>query len=163
MRLVVLGLLASLVALTLAACGDRVAVEPPSTASPTGSPGSTFVVCGSLHDGLPDAVVGQQERETTPNSTSTAAWGDPAITLRCGVDRPSAMQPTSSLISVDGVAWLPEELTHGYVFTTYGRVAYVEVTVPDDYAPEGEVLTTFADAVKATDPKTPSPTPTGSP
>jgi hypothetical protein len=158
--LVVLCLLTSLVALTVAACAERVAVEPPSTASSTGS---TVEVCGAVHDALPDAVVGQQQRETTPNSTSTAAWGDPAITLRCGVDRPSAMQATSSLISVDGVAWLSEKLTHGYVFTTYGRVAYVEVTVPDDYAPEGEVLTAFADAVKASDPKTPSPNPTGSP
>jgi hypothetical protein len=39
------------------------------------------------------------------------------------------------------------------VFTTNGRAAYVEVTVPDDYAPEAGVLTSFADIVKATDPK----------
>jgi len=143
--------------LTVAACSDRVAVEPPSPTS------SLTDVCRSLKDALPDTVAGQQERETTPNSTSTAAWGDPPITLRCGVDRPAAMQPTSSLTSVDGVAWLPEQLTHGYVFTTYGRDAYVEVTVPDDYAPEGEVLTAFAEAVKDHDPKTSPQPPLSSP
>ena len=50
--------------------------------------------------------------------------------LRCGVARPRSLRPTSELIEINSVRWFLQE-THGaYVFTTYGRVAFVEVRVP---------------------------------
>ena len=85
---------------------------------------------------LPDELVKQSTRETEPTSELTAAWGQPAITVRCGVPDPAALSPASTLTLVDDVEWFPEELTEGYVFTTYERVVNVEVTVPDDYSPE---------------------------
>lgn len=96
---------------------------------------------------------GQALRETGPESSLTAAWGDPAIVVRCGVPRPAALEPTSQLTSVNGVDWFAEELTGGYLFTTYGRQTYVEVSVPADYAPEIAPVTELTTAVAATIPK----------
>ena len=56
------------------------------------------------------------------------------------------------LITVNGVDWFPQELTAGYRFTTTGRVANVELSVPDDYAPEAEALVDLAQAVSDTVP-----------
>jgi hypothetical protein len=97
---------------------------------------------------LPDELVGQQGRATDPESDFTAAWGDPAITVRCGVPDPKTLVPSSQLVRVDGVAWFPEELTAGYLFTTYRRQTNVEVTVPDDYSPEIDPVTELSPLVK---------------
>ena len=97
-------------------------------------------------DALPRTVAGQDRRTTTPEGL-TAAWGDPPIVLRCGVPRPAALMPTSQLVTVDGVDWFAEPLSNGYLFTTYGRAAYVEVAVPSAYQPPAAVLTELAAAV----------------
>lgn len=144
--MVTAGLLAGLV-LTVSSCSAPVDVSPPEPAP------SARDVCGALADQLPDVVVGQEARDTEPDSDLTAAWGDPAIVLRCGVPEPEALEPTSELVTVDGVDWFPEQLTAGYLFTTYGRVVFVEVSVPDDYAPEAGALTDLADAVQAAVPR----------
>ncbi len=110
-------------------------------------------VCADLASQLPDAVAGQTARATEPDSPLTAAWGKPAIVLRCGVPRPAALSSTSQLIGINGVDWFAEELTGGYLFTTYGRKVYVEVTVPDDYAPEAGPVTEISAAVTAAVPE----------
>jgi hypothetical protein len=51
------------------------------------------------------------------------------------------------------VEWFPEELERGYRFTTFGRSAFVEVTVPDDYRPEVNALVDLAAAVDAAVPR----------
>ncbi|MDP9418498.1 MAG: DUF3515 domain-containing protein, partial [Actinomycetota bacterium] len=91
-------------------------------------------------------------RATDPDSPYAAAWGDPSIVLRCGVARPAALRPESQVLTVNGVDWLAEEKESGYRFTTSGRAAFVEVVVPDDYAPEVDPLVDLAAPVKATVP-----------
>ncbi len=110
-------------------------------------------VCTELSTQLPDTVAGQEARATEPESPFTAAWGTPAIVLRCGVPRPAALGRTSQLTSINDVDWFAEELTKGYLFTTFGRQAYVEVTVPDDYAPEAGPVTEISAAVTAAVPE----------
>jgi hypothetical protein len=102
--------------------------------------------------GLPDELAGQSSRHTDPESDLTAAWGDPAITVRCGVPPPTALGMTSQLITANDVDWFPEELTEGYLFTTYGRVTSVEVSVPDDYSPEMGAATELSTLVSETIP-----------
>lgn len=70
-----------------------------------------------------------------PDSAFVVAWGDPAVVLRCGVERPSALRPASSDldIGVDGVFWLPVKRQSGTVWTTVDRAAYIEVAVPSSY------------------------------
>jgi len=100
---------------------------------------------------LPGRVDGQTRVDRTPESLLTAAWGDPAIVVRCGVATPEALQPTSQLVTVDGIDWLPENLASGYRFTTVGRLANVEVTVPDHYAPEADALVDLAATIHGND------------
>ena len=100
--------------------------------------------CEELADLLPDQVLSQSARATSPESDLTKAWGDPAIILRCGVDTPIELSATSQLVTVNNVDWFPQELTAGYRFTTTGREANVEVSVPGAYAPEAGALVDLA-------------------
>ena len=93
---------------------------------PTGAGGA----CADLDLALPEQVNGQDRRRTTPESNRTEAWGTPAVVLRCGVDRPAGLTPSSEVIEVNGVGWFFEEQPDAYVFTTVGRDTYVEVQIP---------------------------------
>jgi hypothetical protein len=97
----------------------------------TPSPARKVVAfCSRLHDAVPPTVDGRSKVPASPASELTAAWGDPAVVLRCGVAKPSSLRPTSELIEVNSVRWFLHETHDAYVFTTYGRVAFVEVSVP---------------------------------
>ena len=124
--------------------------------TPPAADASTRAVCARVTAALPQSVAGQDRRATTPQGP-TAAWGDPPIVLRCGVPRPAALTPTSQLLTVDGVDWFAEPLTGGYLFTTYGREANVEVAVPAAYAPESGPLADLAAAVAASVPVSATP------
>jgi hypothetical protein len=112
-------------------------------------------LCDGLRDRLPGTLRGQERRDTRPGSARTAAWGSPAIALRCGVPRPPAMRQTSELVTVNGVAWFPQPPDRPVTFTALGRRAYVEVTVPAAYAPPGDVLIELTGAIKAALPAKP--------
>ncbi|NSC24120.1 DUF3515 domain-containing protein [Streptomyces albus subsp. chlorinus] len=146
----------ALTALATTAC-SALGDAGPAVPSPSGEAAR---VCRSLHDALPGKVAGQERGETDPASDYTAVWGDPAIELRCGVARPAKLtpgneeyNPTAEAAEVNGVSWLMEKRDGGYRFTTTDRVAHVELTVPDDYAPEVGALADMAAAVKRTVPK----------
>ena len=140
--------------LATAACSQGVEVPLPDPA-PSGAAAFT---CASLHSGLPDHVDGQGVTASTPVSSWTSAWGDPAITLRCGVPTPAALKPDSQLLVVDGVSWLPEQLTAGYRFTTVDREVNVEVVVPAKYNPEADALADISPIVAEKVSATPTPT-----
>ncbi len=87
----------------------------------------------------------------TPASVRTAAWGSPAVVLRCGVWEPAGLGDTSQLIEVDGVDWFLVERPATYVFTTVGRRPFVQVRVPSsvDRSSATGPLVDLAKAVKA--------------
>ena len=132
------------VALT-SGCSGPGAVEVTAPPSPTDR---VQAMCGDLIDALPETVADDLDaRDVDPSDALAAAWGDPAVVLRCGVPKPDALTRTSACFEVDGVGWLatqdgrevsgdaPVEGT--LTFTTIGRAAYVEVEVPamDDHQP----------------------------
>jgi len=121
-------------------------------AVPASPPATAAAACAALATELPKTLNGLTARPTDPSSALVAAWGKDPVVLRCGVPKPAALQPTSELITVNGVDWLPEQLTEGYRFTTTGRVANVEVTVPQAYRPEVNLLVDLAAPFKATVP-----------
>ena len=129
----------------LTGCAGSVAVPDPA---PTGG---SEAICTAVMAGLPPQVEGQDRREVEPGRFS-AAWGSPAITLRCGVDKPPTLERDSQCFEVNGVGWFVEQATTGYLFTTIGRTAFVEVAVPSDYAPEANILVDVAATVSAHDP-----------
>ncbi|ALV33291.1 DUF3515 domain-containing protein [Streptomyces sp. CdTB01] len=116
------------------------------------SPGTKITGwCEKLGKALPSEVDGQDRRDPTPASALTAGWGNPAIILRCGVDRPAKMgDPEADGVEVDGVGWLLEKRDDGsFRFTTTLRKAYVEVTIPKARTGDGlSPLVDLAPAVK---------------
>ena len=108
-------------------------------------------MCRNLDKVLPSEVDGQDRRDPEPASRLTAGWGDPAIILRCGVDRPAKMtDPEADGADGNGVGWLLEKQGDGsFRFTTTLRKAYVEVTIPKDRTADGMApLVDLAPAVK---------------
>lgn len=69
--------------------------------------------------------------------------------MRCGVDEPAALGPTSALVEVDGIAWFPEPLERGTMFTTVGTQPRWEVAVPVEQEPASAVLVGLAGVVGA--------------
>ncbi|MGH1562516.1 DUF3515 family protein [Mumia sp. DW29H23] len=135
-----LGLVALLVG-----CADTVAVDAPAPSDDVAE------VCADVLDDVPATVAGQDAVRVAP-ADAGRAWGSPAIVLRCGVDRPANLEATSRCDVVADVGWFTEEDDERYVFTTIGRAAYVEVSVPRRYDPPADALADLAPAVSAHDP-----------
>ncbi len=136
-------LAAAAVLLSLTGCSRGLAVPLPDPLPE----GAGAYACANFKSSLPDEVVGQTVTATDPRSSFVSAWGDPAIVVRCGVPTPAALGPTSQLVTVDGIDWLPEQLENGYLFTTVGRELNIEVSVPDAYSPEADALVDISPAV----------------
>jgi hypothetical protein len=145
----------------LAGCGSSNEAVEVTAPSPTGVVASQ---CRHLVDVLPDTVADdEQARDVTPSDAPAAAWGDPPVVLRCGVPKPSAFVPTSACFEVDGVGWLAtqdgeevsgdEPVSGTLTWTTIGRSAYVEVSVPEaDGRQPSDPLPALAPAIKQTIP-----------
>lgn len=133
-------MVALLLAILLGSCAAPVAVPGPDPAT------EERELCASVMAALPDAVLEQSRRDTEAPEL-TAAWGDPPISLRCGVDKPKSLGPASQCAEVNGVGWFAEKGVGGMVFTTIGRPVYIEVGVPSEYAPEANALVDVAAAV----------------
>jgi hypothetical protein len=102
--------------------------------------------CASVMAALPQTVLDQPRRTVEPGLLS-AAWGDPTITLRCGVAKPPGLGAASECFEVNGIGWFAEQADGGYLFTTIDRPVYVQVGVPTSYAPEATALVDVAAAV----------------
>ncbi|MEV7281074.1 DUF3515 domain-containing protein [Streptomyces sp. NPDC093111] len=138
---------AALLLLAVAGCsspGAKASVPVPGPAA------AEAAVCRSLAKELPGTVAGLERSGTEPDSELTAAWGDAAIVLRCGVPRPEKMNdPQAQGIDADGVNWLYERREgDGPRFTTTYRKAYVEVTLDERYAHDVGPLVDLAAPVK---------------
>lgn len=144
-RAMALGLL-----LPLAACSPG----PVHVAAPRGSD-----TCTRLHAALPATVAGQDRRPTDPERATVAAWGDPAIVLRCGVARPRTLTQTSEVTtasplavqpgSAQDVHWYVRTTDDGSVWTTADRSVFVEVRVPAKYGPQPAPIVDLVPAVGA--------------
>jgi hypothetical protein len=131
--------------LPLAGCGlGAVEVTPYKP-----GPGSADI-CSTLLEALPRTVDDAVRRDVDPSSAPVAAWGQPAIVLRCGVSLPTSYRPDDQLNDIEGIGWLAEAGKGGTFFTAVDREVLVEVAIPDDYAPEADVLVDIAPAILAT-------------
>jgi hypothetical protein len=65
------------------------------------------------------------------------------------VSKPAALEPDTTLVTVDGVDWFSQALTRGTRYTATGRAAYVQVDVPEDYTSTTDALDDLARAVRA--------------
>lgn len=121
----------------LSGCSSAVEVSVPG--------GGDAPACASA--AWPRTVSGMERRDTSPTDPAVAAWGDPAVVARCGVAAPA---PTDTeCVDVDGVGWIPTELSDGTRFTSFGTEPALEVLVPSDYDPAPLLLPAFGAVVKA--------------
>jgi hypothetical protein len=111
----------------------------------------TDVDCKALLADVPRSVA-DQDNVDVPGRIA-AAWGDPPIILRCGVEKPDALTPSSRCFEVSDVGWLAETTADGYLFTTIGRAFHVSVEVPKAYDPAADALADLASTVKKHDPE----------
>ncbi|HUK71236.1 MAG TPA: DUF3515 domain-containing protein [Streptosporangiaceae bacterium] len=107
--------------------------------------------CAALTRTLPARLGGHPRRAVRPGSSLTVAWGNPPVTLRCGVPLPAALTPTAELTVVNGVSWFPQPpgAATPTQFIEVGREAYVELTIPASYAPAGPLLVAISNAIVA--------------
>ena len=158
---------ALLAALLLAACTSEgpEAVPRPTTAVdvpvPTATATEVVAPCSALLRALPEEIGdGLRRREVTGDPLRTAAWGEPAVTLECGVPRPERAEPPVELGPNDDgplVAFTTRDVGAATRFTTSQTAVTVAVTVPDVY--DSQVLVTLTGPLRAL--PTPSPAPGG--
>ena len=130
----------TLVGLLLAGCqGDSVQVDTYPTTR------ASALDCAALLGDLPPEIAGQARRLVV--GKVAGAWGDPPIILRCGVEKPASLKPTSPCDEINGVGWLAERQSDGYLFTTIGRKHYASLEVPADYQPAADALADIADVI----------------
>ncbi|WOQ18458.1 DUF3515 domain-containing protein [Raineyella sp. W15-4] len=106
---------------------------------------ATRALCTALVADAPATLLGSPRRATT--GSLAVAWGDPPITLACGLPQPAGLTPTSQCLEVNGVGWWSQDGVTGTVFTTVGRAAYVQVGVPNSYGNTGDALAELASVV----------------
>jgi hypothetical protein len=128
----------------LAGCGALDVDQYPTEAG-------TSVDCQGLLADTPRTVAGQDARDVTDHVAS--AWGDPPIILRCGVEKPTGLKPTSPCFPVSDVGWFAEKTPDGYLFTSIGRRFYVSVEVPKEYDPAADALADLAETIGRHDPE----------
>lgn len=138
------GALVLLVVALLAGCATPASVAP--------GPHASDPLCAEVLRTTPQTLGGQERRSTT--SQSTRAWGDPPITLRCGVE---VLGPTTehclTIAPEDGpgVDWVMREPDgdDSLTLVTYGRSPAIEVRVPPQWAGEEHtgILLALAPAV----------------
>jgi len=140
------GAVACLVA--VAACvSDTVDVDSPALE------GAAATACTRLVEALPGSVADLQRRPVDSSDEYAAAWGDPAIVLRCGVPSPEGFDRAAPCQETNGVGWfVPEEQITDQgadvTMTTIGFEHNVEVFVPASYRPPAAAMVDLAEAIK---------------
>ncbi|MCR1782529.1 DUF3515 domain-containing protein [Nocardioides carbamazepini] len=143
--------LAALLALplALAACGGAVDVDVPRLSA------ADRAACAALAADLPDTLADEERVEIEPEDAPAAAYGDPAIVVRCGVPKPEGFDLTASCESADGVGYyIPDEQYDDQgldlTLTAAGYSPRVEVSIPSRYRPNAgpAAMTVLAPLVK---------------
>ena len=101
--------------------------------------------------GLPSGTDMLPRRElAAPAPLATVAWGDAKhdpVVLRCGLERPGELTPTSQLRVISDVQWLQVPGSGSSTWFVVDRAVYVALTVPYDAGtgPLQDVSTTVRD------------------
>lgn len=152
--------------------GD-VATPAPSASAPVVVPGTpvrmaapkldahTGEVCLAVTSQLPTKLRDLPGRKVTAGPEQNAAWGEPPITLACGITQPAMCERVdgghpgcvpldATMYAMNGVCWWGQEGPATNVFTTMDREVAVRVTVPAGYDQAAQWANEFSDAVVKT-------------
>jgi hypothetical protein len=97
--------------------------------------------CEAFVADLPDSLADQDRVDVRPGDALGAAYGDPAITVTCGVPVPAGFDQTSRCDEVNGIGWyIPDgsdnDRTVDLRLAVAGFRPVVEVVVPADLRPD---------------------------
>jgi hypothetical protein len=138
----------ALLALGLLAGCTPTAQEPPAAPLfvPVASADAASVdACRRLTQALPEEVdPGVGRREVASDPARTAAWGDPPVTLECGVPDPE--RPEEPVI-VNGVPWSVRDIGPGFRWTSREQRVNVAVEIPDAYPSGAEIVNPISTAI----------------
>jgi len=106
--------------------------------------------CQELISALPTDLGDLAARPVDSPSPYVAAWGEPPVTLRCGVARPPSFIATADVQQINGVTWFAERRGGTTAWTAVDRTVYVEVLAPAAIAsaPVARLSTAVAAALK---------------
>ncbi len=106
--------------------------------------------CQELISALPTDLGDLPARPVDSPSPYVAAWGEPAVTLRCGVARPPSFIATADVQQINGATWFAERRGGTTAWTAVDRPVYVEVLVPaaDASAPVARLSTAVTAALR---------------
>ena len=102
--------------------------------------------CARLLSGLPDALATggtllPRRLLADPVPAGTVAWGGlggdvpggrTPVVLRCGLPRPPELTPTSVLVDVDGVSWLPLPAGPVTTYVAVDRSVFLSLEIGED-------------------------------
>lgn len=124
------------IAVIVAAVVLRSQGSGPLALTPVPAPEARSASCERLLSALPEELdggdAGELDRRTiaAPAPAGTAAWGAPAVVLRCGLQRPVELTPTSRLLEISGVQFLELPGPTSSTWVVVDRPVYVAVTLP---------------------------------
>jgi hypothetical protein len=118
-------------------------------------------VCRAVTSQLPAAVRNLPARRVTAGAEQNAAYGEPPITLQCGVPQPPMCRTLAGgtgcvpldteLLVMNGVCWYAAQGATANAFTTMDREIAVRVSVPATYQQAAQWANEFSDVVGTTD------------
>ena len=106
-------------------------------------------VCRALLSQLPQEVRDRPQRPVTDGPEQNAAYGEPPITVECGVP-PAEVEPTDTVWPLDGVCYHASERRDASVWVTLDREVPVRITVPDGYDGPGQWVAEFSATMVST-------------
>jgi hypothetical protein len=115
-------------------------------------------LCRALTAQLPAAVRNMLARPVTAGPRQNAAYGDPAVTVSCGVPQPevadeSLLMNMKSAVGIQGyVCWYTRQGPGTTLLTTVNREVPVQVAVPVTYDAAAQWANEFSDTIIATVP-----------
>jgi hypothetical protein len=110
--------------------GTGAALPPIRVAAPPALTAAAQRACQDLVSALPTDLGDLPARPVDSPSPYVAAWGEPAVTLRCGVGRPPSFIATADVQQINGVTWFAEKRGGTTAWTVVDRPVYVEVLAP---------------------------------
>ena len=139
-------------------------VAVPTTAVQVAAPKLTehaAQVCLAVTSQLPNAVRNLPARKVSAGPEQNAAYGEPPITVSCGVPQPTLCERVdgghpgcvpldATMLKMNGVCWYGQDNPATDIFTTMDREVAVQVTVPSSYEQTGQWANEFSDAVVKT-------------
>lgn len=134
-----------LLAPVLAGCGGPVEVDVPDLSA------ADRAACQAVIADLPQTLLHEERADIEPANAPAAAYGDPAIVVRCGVGQPTDFGDAAQCEVANGVPlFIPpdqyDDQSLDLEITTAWHRPRVEVTLPRRYrGSEAEVMVTLAE------------------